>query len=219
MTLFAPHLRHPFTTDQGSRYNVCMLSIAIQAGGQSRRMGRDKALIPLAGKPLIEHVIDRVHALGDELLITTNRKTDFAYLGVRTVADPVPAAGALTGIHTALHAARGNWVLVLACDMPLLSRPLLEHLISLKAEADVVIPHWAGRFEPLHAIYAKQPCLRAIRSAIDAGHKRIFSFFPQVRVALVEQDTLLQFDPQGLSFFNINTPADLARAERLLAAR
>lgn len=180
-------------------------------------MGSDKALIPLAGKPLIEHVLARVHGLGDELLITTNRGADFAYLGLRTVSDPQPAAGTLAGIHTALHAARGDRVLVLACDMPLVNRALLDHLVSLAADADVVIPYHNGWFEPLHAVYARQSCSRAIASAIAAGERRIISFFPQVHVLRVEEATLQQYDPQGLSFFNINTPTDLARAERLLA--
>jgi molybdopterin-guanine dinucleotide biosynthesis protein A len=194
-----------------------MLTIAIQAGGGSQRLGSDKALLPLAGKPLIEHLLMRVGDMGDDILVTTNRPQDYAFLGIRSVPDPVPGLGALNGLHTALNAAHGGSVLVLACDMPFVSRPLLEHLISLASRADVVVPCHEGYFEPLHALYNKQPCLPAIEAALAAGEKRLISFYPQVNVLSVEGAELSRLDPRGLSFFNVNTPETLAQAERILA--
>ncbi|MEW6569361.1 MAG: molybdenum cofactor guanylyltransferase [Chloroflexota bacterium] len=195
-----------------------MVTVAIQAGGRSRRMGRDKGLVPLAGKPLIQHLLDRVAGLGDEILVTTNRPDDYAFLGVRLASDPVPGAGALAGLHTALEAARGQTVIVLACDMPFVSRPLLEHLLKLarQGEAQVVVPRRGREYEPLHAVYARA-CLAAIEAAQAAGEGRMISFFSRVRVAAVEEDELVRYDPEGLSFFNVNTPEDLAQAERILA--
>jgi molybdopterin-guanine dinucleotide biosynthesis protein A len=193
-----------------------MVTVAIQAGGFSRRMGRDKALIPLVGKPLIEHLLSRVEGLGEEILITTNRPQDYRYLGFRLASDPVPGEGALPGLHTALEAAAGDAVLVLACDMPFVSRPLLEHLLNLSPEADVVIPRHLGKYEPLHAVYRKQVCLPALKSSLASGKMRIISFFNTVKVLTVEHEDLARLDPRGLSFFNVNTPEDLARAERLL---
>ena len=194
-----------------------MLTIAIQAGGDSQRTGIDKALLPLAGKPLIEHLLMRVSDLGDDILVTTNRPGDYAFLGVRLVSDPVPGLGALHGLHTALDAARGRSVLVLACDMPFVSRPLLEHLISLASQADVVVPHNEAGFEPLHAIYKKQACLPAIGAALAAGENRLISFYSMVHVLPVEGNDLSRLDPRGLSFFNVNTLEDLAQAERILS--
>lgn len=194
-----------------------MLTIAIQAGGGSHRMGSDKALLPLADKPLIEHLLMRVDDLGDDILVTTNRPQDYAFLGVRLVSDPVPGLGALGGLHTALNAALGRSVLILACDMPFVSRPLLEHLVSLAAQADVVVPCHEGHFEPLHALYDKQGCLPAIEAALAAGEKRLISFYPQVHVLSVEGTELSRLDPRGLSFFNVNTSQALAQAERILA--
>ncbi len=194
-----------------------MLTIAIQAGGSTRRTGSDKALLPLAGKPLIEHLLMRVNDLGDDILVTTNRPQDYAFLGVRLVSDPVPGLGALNGLHTALDAARGRSVLVLACDMPFVSRPLLEHLVSLVSHADVVVPRHEGRFEPLHALYEKQACLPAIGAALAAGEKRLISFYTKVHVLPVEGSDLSRLDPRGLSFFNVNTLEDLAQAERILS--
>lgn len=191
-----------------------MLTVAIQAGGQSRRMGRDKGLVLLHGRPLVRHLLDRVADLGDEVLITTNQPEDYAFLGARLIPDRSPGAGALSGLRTALQAAHGDKVLVLACDMPFVSRPLLIHLIELAPQADVVIPRPGGEYEPMHAIYDKG-CLPEIEASLKAGDMRMISFFPRVRVLVVEDDVLGRLDPGGRSFFNINTPADLAQAEQL----
>lgn len=195
-----------------------MVTIAIQAGGASSRMGRDKGLVPLAGKPLISHLLERVDGLGDEIVITTNRPDDYRFAGARLAGDTHPGTGALGGLHTALSAARGVSVLVLACDMPFASRPLLEHLLSLAAKADVVIPRRAGEFEPLCAVYARR-CLASVQAALDAGGRRMISFFPQVRVLPVEEPEWTAFDPEAWTFFNVNTPEDLKEAERRMQER
>lgn len=195
-----------------------MLTVAVQAGGRSSRMGTDKALLPLAGVPLIERLLQRLNGLGDETLITTNRPAEFAHLGLRTASDAEPGAGALHGLHTALQAARGEVVLVLACDLPFVCRPLLESMLRLVDSADVVVPRWGEEYEPLHAVYRKS-CLRAVEQAMARGERRMISFFPAVRLRVVEQAELVEFDPQGLSFFNVNTPEDLRQAERILAQK
>lgn len=198
-------------------YNQAMtITIAIQAGGQSSRMKRDKGLVPLAGQPLIEHVLARVEGLGDEILVTTNRPADYAFLGLPTAADDKPGAGALVGLQTALRAANGEEVLVLACDMPFVNRGLVEHLLALAPEADVIIPRWAGRWQTLHAVYARR-CLPAIEAALARGDMKMVSFLQDMRVREVGEAEVARFDPQGRSFVNINTPAELASAEQLLS--
>lgn len=192
-----------------------MVTVAIQAGGRSSRMGRDKALLPLGGKPLIEHVLQRVEGLGDEVLVTTNRPEDYAFLGKRMVGDQRPGAGALDGLLTALEAAGGERVLLLACDMPFVSRSLLEHMLAIETDAEVVIPRRGGKLQPLHAIYAKS-CAGPVREALGAGEKRMISFFPRIQTWIVEQEILDQYDPDGLSTFNVNTPDELTQAEQLL---
>lgn len=192
-----------------------MLSIAIQAGGQSSRMGRDKALVPLMGKPLIEHLLERITGLGDEILITTNRPQDYAYLGFRTAQDSTPGAGALEGLKTALRAARGERILVLACDLPFVNRDLLKHLIGLSDQADVTVPYRNGEYEPFFAIYTKT-CISAIEESLQAGKMRMISFYPSVKVLALDEQEMAAFDPLGLSFFNVNTPGELADAEKML---
>ncbi|MCJ7707756.1 MAG: hypothetical protein MUO38_09085, partial [Anaerolineales bacterium] len=95
-------------------------------------------------------------------------------------------------------------------------RPLLAHMLSLAPEADVVAPRPGGEYEPLHAVYARS-CLPAVEAALQAGEERVISFYPKVRVKVVEEPELAAYDPAGLSFFNINTPLDLTRAEEILA--
>lgn len=194
-----------------------MVTIAIQAGGQSRRMGWDKGLMPLAGKPLIEHMLVQVDGLGDEILLTTNQPQDYAYLGLHMVSDPVPFEGALRGIHTSLTAARGDVVLVLACDMPFVSRSLLVHLLSLASRADIIIPKHGDYYEPLQAVYHKQVCLPAVKDIMVSGEKRIISLLSMVQFLTIGKKDISRFDPNGLSFFNVNTLEDLARAEQILA--
>lgn len=193
-----------------------MLTIAIQAGGQSSRMGRDKALVELSGQPLIEHVLARVSDLADDLLITTNAARNFEYLGIRLVPDRIPGAGALNGLETALRAARAEHVLLLACDAPFVSQRLLKYMIEQRLKGDVVVPKHAGRFEPLQALYARSSCLPAVEDAIERGRKRMISFFSDVRVHAIDEKIITQVDPDGLSFFNVNTKAELLKAENIL---
>src|SRR3990172_12233796 len=118
-----------------------MLSVVIQAGGQSSRMGEDKALKPFLGRPLIQRVIDRLSPIADELIVTTNRPGDYTFLNLRLVSDLKPGRGSLGGLYTAIASATHPIVAVVACDMPFASPTLLETAIRLpvEEEADVVI--------------------------------------------------------------------------------
>ncbi|MCB0034708.1 MAG: molybdenum cofactor guanylyltransferase [Anaerolineales bacterium] len=194
------------------------LTVVIQAGGQSSRMGTDKGLVPLAGKLMIEHIISKVDLLGDELILVTNDTASYAYFGLRMVSDEEPGAGALPGLKTALTAATGTYVLIVACDMPFLNRDLLKHQIDLAFDTgqDVVIPRWDGHLQTMHAIYKKESCLPAVTYALEDNQKRMISFFPSVHVHKIEPDEVAQYDPSGRSFLNINTPEELIEAEKLI---
>lgn len=200
-------------------YNVPMVSIAIQAGGRSTRMGRDKALMPLAGRRLVEYVLAQVQGLSDDLFITTNHPAPLKDLHVRLVPDEEPGRGALFGLKTALKAARNDHVLIVACDMPFLERALVEYLLSLAGQADVIIPLIEGEYEPLLAVYQASTCLPAIERSSVRANQRMISFFSEVHVLPVEAEIIQRLDPQGWSFFNINAPGDFAAAERILAEK
>lgn len=194
-----------------------MITAVIQAGGTSSRMGRDKAFVVLNGTSLIEHVLRRLTGLGDETLIVSDHPAAFSHLGMRTVPDARPGSGALVGLYSALLAARGNSVLVVACDMPFLNRALLRYQLQLSTQADVVVPFHNDNYEPLHAVYSRRACLPAIEASLEAGKQRLIGFYSQLRIVKVEEPTLRELDPSGLGFFNINTPQDLAHAEKLIA--
>jgi molybdopterin-guanine dinucleotide biosynthesis protein A len=194
-----------------------MKSIAIQAGGESRRMGQDKALLPFLGKPLIERVINRVVSLGDELIITTNRPEKYLNFKLPLFQDLLPGFGALGGLYTALSVCRFPVICVVACDMPFVNTGILMRSFEiLEAEnADVVIPKTANGFEPFHAVYRRDTCLPAIKDALQSGEKRLISWFSQVRVVTFPESELSLHDPQGLAFMNLNTREDLENAEQL----
>ena len=194
-----------------------MLTLVIQAGGESRRMGHDKALLPFLGRPLIEHVLERLTPLADEVLVTTNRPDSYRFLGLPLVADLIPGRGALGGLYTALASAANALVAVAACDMPFASRELFARQRDLlEAEAvDVVIPpsEEGHGYEPLHAVYRRETCLPAIKAAIAADEWKLIAWFPQVKVRTLTPEELRRWDPSGLAFRNLNTPEEFAQAE------
>ena len=189
------------------------ITVAIQAGGESSRMGTDKAFVEYNGRSMIETVLAQVANLGQEMFIVTNNPEPYAYLGVPTVADIFPNHGPLGGIHTAISHASHPHTLVVACDMPWLKRPLLQHLISLRRTAAVIVPRWDKFPEPLHAIYSKA-CLAPIEANLQAKQLKITRFYGQVSVRYVDRDEIEQFDENGRSFANINTPQELTQVQK-----
>lgn len=194
-----------------------MLSVIIQAGGQSSRMGEDKALKPFLGKPLIQRVIERLTPIADEVIITTNRPADYEFLPLRLVPDLKPGRGALGGLYTAIASASHPFVAVAACDMPFASVHFFESAYSLlvKEEADVVIAKTDEGYEPFHALYRRETCLPAIEAAIQEDKWKVIAWFPQAKVRALSLDELKTFDPSGLCFWNVNTPEEFAQAEEI----
>lgn len=191
-------------------------SLVVQAGGRSSRMGRDKGLVTLAGKPLVQHVIDRLGRLADEIVITTNEPEAYRPLGFRIASDPEPGAGALAGLLTALRAAAGDPVLIAACDMPFASPRLAAQMLGWTPPAQAVVPRHDGEFEPLFAVY-RQACIPAIERALRRGDRRVISFFGDVALRTVDESDVRRIEPDPWCFFNLNTEADLGEAERHLA--
>lgn len=198
-----------------------MLTVCIQAGGQSSRMGEDKALKPFLGRPLIERVIERLSPIGDEVIVTTNRPEDYGFLNLRLIPDLKPGRGALGGLYTALASAKSPIVGVVACDMPFASPALLEvgSRLLVAEEADVVIAKSDEGYEPLHALYRRATCLPAIEAAIDADQWKVIAWFPQVRVRVLTPEEIKRYDPLGLAFWNVNTPEEFAEAEKIATSQ
>lgn len=192
-------------------------SIVIQAGGESRRMGQNKALLPFRGRPLIERVVNRLSPFTDELILTANHPELYQFLGLPSYPDLIPGKGALGGLYTALSAAHFALVAVVACDMPFVNPQLLTAERDLLSEGgwDVVIPRSAEGLEPLHAVYRKDACLPQIRRALDEGRLRMDSWFSDVKVREMSLEDIAVHDPEFRSFMNVNTPEEFRQAEQL----
>lgn len=193
-------------------------SAVILAGGQSRRMGTDKAFLAMEGRPLIQRLVERVRALADDVVIVANDPKPYRRVGARVVGDLVKGAGALGGLHAGLSAAAHEWAFAFACDMPFLNLNLLRHMASLTPGYDAVVPRPNGLEEPLHALYHKR-CLTPIARSLAAGDLKVISFLADVRVRYVEEAEIALFDPRHLSFFNANTPEEWEEALRILRAQ
>jgi molybdopterin-guanine dinucleotide biosynthesis protein A len=187
----------------------------ILAGGRSDRMGKNKALMLLDGRRLIDRVVAVLREVFADLLIVTNDPELYADLQLPMVGDVYPDKGALGGIYSAIYHASTPYCFVVACDMPFLNTAMMRYLISQIANNDVVMPDIHGDMEPLHAIYSKT-CLQPIRRCLETNRLKIISFFPEVRVCTIMASDIQRFDPNLLAFRNLNTPEEFQAAEQFL---
>jgi molybdopterin-guanine dinucleotide biosynthesis protein A len=190
----------------------------VLVGGQSRRMGRDKAFLELDGKPLVQIIIERVAQACAEVLIVSADVTPYADLGVPIVTDRFRGVGVLGGLHAGLEAASHQLALTVGCDMPFLDPELLRAFGDWAQGYDVTLLRRGEYVEPLHGAY-RRTCLPAIEDAIRDGERRIVSFFPHVRVRYVTPEEIAPFDPDMLSFLNVNTPAEWRAVQAIWARR
>ncbi len=194
-----------------------MLTLAILAGGKSQRMGQNKAIIPFRGEALVRRVLDRLAGLAAEVIVIAPDSQEHLSLGIKIAPDQFPGRGPLGGLYTALFVASHPAVAVVACDMPFANADLLAHQrdILFSDNMDVVVPSSERGLEPLHAIYRRETCLQAVREALDAGNQRLISWFSRVKVRILTPVETNPFDPRGLMFLNVNTPDELAQAEKM----
>jgi len=186
----------------------------ILAGGRGTRLGRRKADLVLHGETLLARAVRLVRPAVDRILVSVAAGASLDLPGVEVVPDAFPGQGSIVGLATGLRAA-GESVLALAVDMPFPNLALIRRLISLAPGWDAVIPRSRGWFEPLHAVYAPA-CLPVFEELIRAGHFQIVPAFSRLRAFYLEEPEVARLDPEGLAFFNINTPSDLQQAEELV---
>ncbi|GLI38341.1 molybdenum cofactor guanylyltransferase [Geobacter hydrogenophilus] len=178
----------------------------ILVGGRSRRMGRDKALIPLGGKPLVERVIDAFRPVFTRTLLVGDRGERFACYGLPVFPDIHPGS-ALGGLYTGLVRSGTPYVFVSACDVPWPDPQVVARLCSLREGFDVVVPRTVGGIDPLFAVYGTG-CLPAMERMLREGNYRIYDFYPEVRTRYVEQTELADLVTPGRTFVNVNTPEE-----------
>ena len=189
-----------------------MCTAAIIAGGVARRFdGRAKGALAFGATSIIERQIAVLREITKTLLIVANDAAPYAGLGVPVINDEISGAGPIGGIYTALVHATADPVVVLACDMPFIHAAFLRHLVSVDPSADVTIPRTANGYEPMCACYSRR-CAPHLRRQIDEGVFKIQELLPHVQRYEIGPDEISDYDPDGLLFYNVNTPDDYARA-------
>ena len=182
----------------------------ILAGGESKRMGRDKAALPFNGETLLQHVIVCVQPLFAQTLVSVRELRNDVSLP--QICDTQADGGPLVGLISALEKVTTPWAFVVACDMPFVAPALLTHLATLRANHQAVVPQVNGQAQPLAAFYARS-ALPLLQSSLANGNKSLIGALKSLDVRYVEANELLQFDPQLRSFFDLDTPQDVALAE------
>ena len=182
------------------------------------RLGHDKVLETVGNSSLLQQVITRVDSLCHDIIVviagkqTIPRSNDYPKL--RIVTDIFPGKGPLGGIYTGLITSDSLYSIVVACDMPFLNQALLRYMIQLSPNFDMVLPRVGTLVEPLHAVYSKS-CLATIENMIKQDNLSVHQLLSLASVRYVEAEEIDRFDPEHLSFFNINTKADLTLAREL----
>ncbi|MCS7173827.1 MAG: molybdenum cofactor guanylyltransferase [Armatimonadetes bacterium] len=185
----------------------------VLAGGHSRRMGRDKATLPFGPDTLLGWVVRRVRSVCPRVLVVAREPA--RYPGFEVVPDRFPGLGPLAGLHAGLSVAETELGVCVACDLPFVEPALLRHLLHAAEEVDAVVPVVRGKPEPLCAVYRRTALLPA-EALLRAGGGSLRDLFARLRVRFVPEPELRQADPELLSFLNLNTPEDYARALRRL---
>lgn len=204
----------------------CTFRGALLAGGRSRRLGRDKALLRLGGETLIARAARALVAVADEVAIVGAGQGDYSSLGLPVIADERPGLGPLGGIHAALGGSPHCGILVLACDLPFAGEPLLRYLAELACEVlrakggdspRAWVPEQDGRLQPLCAVYSSG-CREIAAEALNEGPGSVHSLLSRIGVVEVQLTPSLPFYRPEL-LLNVNRPRDLERATAALAAR
>jgi len=199
--------------------NSKQLAGFILAGGESSRMGRDKALLELNGVALVARTARLVETVSGRPAIV-GAPERLGGFGFTVISDDWPGAGPLGGIATALRATNASWNLIVACDLPYLTKAWLGHIVALAlaSAADAVLPMNERGAEPLCAMYQKK-CEHVIRAALERGTRKVTDGLAGLRVESIEPAEWKAFDSEGLLFKNMNSPADYEEAKARVGGR
>ena len=202
--------------------NITSITGIILAGGNSTRFGANKPQLKIGKGHLIDRVLDTLSKFTSSVLIvTTEDQVDLAKSAApsaRCVKDIYPGKGPLGGIYTGLMHAETGYSLVVGCDMPFLNIGLIKYMIDGVYGFAAVAPKIGWMIQPLHAIYSKS-CIPSIEALIRGDQLQIIKLFNLVNTRYVTEKEIARFDPDHLSFLNINTESDLLKAEVLIGGQ
>ena len=191
--------------------------VILSGGLNTRFSGKNKAFVSVGGKRIIDRLLEVFTELFDDLILVTNHPEEFLQWDLTIVTDIFDLRSSLTGIHTGLFYANNPYAFFSACDTPFLNKDLVGILIEqIEPKIDIIMPHTAAGFEPLCAIYSKR-CLKPAEDHLKAKKLKIQWALRSSRTKTISEKELRRVDPELISFFNINTPQDLARAEEMVA--
>jgi len=194
------------------------MAAIILSGGNSKRISCDKAFLKIHKKAIIEWEIEILLSIFTRIIIVTNSPEKYKYLKISLISDLIPGKGPLGGLYSGLTISEDQYNFVVSCDLPFLNARLISYMKGLVDQHDAIIPKRNGFLEPLHAIYSKD-CLTSIKKHLDENDLRIQSFFDEVRVKHIQKTELERFDPEGMTFFNVNTEEDLKKARAIAKAQ
>lgn len=191
------------------------ITCIILAGGKSSRMGADKAFMPFNEKPLIEILKNKFSRIFNDILIIANDPVAFKKYQIAAIPDMVKDTGPMGGIYTGLLNSKTLYNFVVACDMPFVNEDLVNYMLKMAKGHDVCVVQLNGKFEPLCAVYSKN-CISQIKRSLSAGNFRMRDIIKDLKACIITEKEVNVFDPESLSFININTPAEYENV-RILA--
>jgi molybdopterin-guanine dinucleotide biosynthesis protein A len=189
----------------------------ILAGGLSKRYGQNKAFLEVGGIRLIDRITEGMQNIFKQLILVTNEKKGFEYLGIPIIEDLIKGLGPIGGIYTGLMSISDQAGFFVACDMPFINKQLVRYMVDIKYNHAAVVPSVGNEVEPLHAIYS-QSCLKTIKNLIDSKNYQVRHFYDQISVRYIKEDEIRKFGSPSKAFLNINTPDECAKIQSLMKA-
>jgi molybdopterin-guanine dinucleotide biosynthesis protein A len=190
--------------------------IILSGGLATRYDGTDKAFLRVGGIRILDRIYRIYAQLFDEIILVTNSPEKFLEWNLLIVPDLFPIRSSLTGVHAGLFFMSNPFAFISACDTPFIKKEIVETIVeNIQEHIDIVIPETTAGFEPLCAAYSKR-CLTAAQQHLEQDKVKIIKAFRKCRIKTISEKVLREKDPDLQSFFNINTPADLQRAEEMV---
>lgn len=192
----------------------------ILAGGDSKRLGRPKALLEFGDQTLIEMIISQLKGCFEELTLITDRPDLYRTLPVKITGDLLKQQekSPLRGIHAGLSSSDRPWQFVVACDMPFLNLDFIRYMAAYAPGHDAVVPRVGNYFQPLHAFYSRT-CIGIIEEQVKAGENKVIDFYRHLNIKYIGEEEINRFNSQQELFLNINTWKDYQKALHLMRDR